>query len=640
MTVNWKKIYPFAIALLVTLLTASGIWERLDKWAQDALFQRSKATSGDIVIIGIDEETLAELGPYNSWDRTVMASALEALTADPDHLPAVTAIDVLYAGTTTPEADARLTEAADKLGNVITATLAKYGEAIRWENGRLVSVSFSSVTDYEEPFRALCDCTVQGHINVMYDTDGVMRHGLLYVEPDGNRVYSMACEAARLFQESRGEKTELPPVDEGGYFYIPYKAGPGGFYDDVSLADLIRGEVPPEYWAGKIVLIGPYAAAMQDAYYTPADRAVPMYGVEIQANIIQSLLDGNFKREAGDLPQLIILFLLCAAVSFALQRLPAAKGFLLCAGLAVLGIAGSLVFYRFGLVTHVVWLVLCLPVLFVMALVWHYVRSVQERQALALEQERINADLSLAARIQASTLPKDNPAFPDRKEFDISASMTPAKEVGGDLYDYYMPDEDHLVLVIADVSGKGVPAALFMMVAKALIHQQAMRHAGPAQILQEVNNEICTQNPEDMFVTAWIGILEISSGKLTAANAGHEYPMLKKAGEHFQLFRDKHGFVIGGMEGMRYREYELQLEPGEKLFVYTDGLAEAVNAEKEMYGTDRAVSTLQSWEDQTPAEIVEGVNRTVKDFVGTEPQFDDLTMLCLAYYGPAPGRDE
>ena len=214
--------------------------------------------------------------------------------------------------------------------------------------------------------------------------------------------------------------------------------------------------------------------------------------------------------------------------------------------------------------------------------------------------------------------------------------MTPAKEVGGDLYDFFMIDDDHLALVIGDVSGKGVPAALFMMVAVSLIHHVCRGEFSPAKVLQTVNGEICARNPEEMFVTVWLGILEISTGRLTAANAGHEYPALKRPGEPFELVKDRHGFVIGGMEGMRYRDYELRLEPGGKLFVYTDGIPEANDASGALFGAERMVAALRDSEDGSPAQVLEGVQSAVAAFVGDAPQFDDLTMLCLQYNGGSP----
>ena len=295
-------LYPIAAALVVTVLVGLGILKRMDRWAQDWLFQRPGLPSGDIVIIGIDEEALELLGPYNTWDRNIVASALEALAADPEKKPAVTAVDILYAGSSSQQADDRLAAAAENLGNVITASMAEFGEKITWENGQGSIGETSAVLGYEEPYEALRSCTTQGHINAMTDVDGVMRHGLLYVEPDGSeesRVYSMAFEAARSYLEQKGQELTAPTVSGQGHFYIPYTARPGGYYDGVSIAGLISGQIPADYWAGKIVLIGPYAPALQDAYFTSIDKGAQMYGAEIQANVIQSLLE---KRIKGKLP--------------------------------------------------------------------------------------------------------------------------------------------------------------------------------------------------------------------------------------------------------------------------------------------------------------------------------------------------
>ena len=260
---------------------------------------------------------------------------------------------------------------------------------------------------------------------------------------------------------------------------------------------------------------------------------------------------------------------------------------------------------------------------------------------ITAERERISTELSLATRIQAAFVPHIFPPFPNRPEFDLYASMDPAKEVGGDFYDFFLIDEDHLGLVMADVSGKGVPAALFMMASKIILQSCAMLGQGPAAILTKTNEAICSNNQEGMFVTVWLGILEISTGKLRAANAGHEYPVLKPADGDFALLKDKHGFVIGGMSGVRYREYELQLTPGVKLFVYTDGVPEASNARNELFGTERMLSALNERADGTPEDILATVRRAVDGFVQEAEQFDDLTMLCLEYKGPqaAPARE-
>lgn len=249
------------------------------------------------------------------------------------------------------------------------------------------------------------------------------------------------------------------------------------------------------------------------------------------------------------------------------------------------------------------------------------------------EKERVGTELALATRIQADTLPNVFPAFPDRKDFDIYATMVPAKEVGGDFYDFFLIDDDHLALVIADVSGKGVPAALFMMISKILVQNFAMTGISPKEVLQKVNTQLYIHNREEMFVTVWLGILDLKTGKLTAANAGHEYPLLKQTNGDFEIVKDKHGFVIGGLECVRYSEYELQMQPGSKLFVYTDGVPEATNAEKELFGLDRLLNVLNNIPDGTPYEIINKIHEELNVFVGDAPQFDDVTMLCVHYLG-------
>ena len=264
-------------------------------------------------------------------------------------------------------------------------------------------------------------------------------------------------------------------------------------------------------------------------------------------------------------------------------------------------------------------------------------RYMKELTAATAEKERISTELSLATRIQADMLPNIFPAFPDRHEFDIYASMTPAKEVGGDFYDFFLVDKDHLAIVIADVSGKGVPAALFMMATKIMIQNIALTGASPREILEMTNNRVCQNNREEMFVTVWLGILDLRTGRITASNAGHEYPLVTGGDGLFSLVQEKHGFVVGGMEGITYREYELTLEKGQELFLYTDGVPEATNAAKEMYGTGRLIEVLNALKsrnrDLKPREVLEKVREDVDRFVGDAPQFDDLTMVCIRYDG-------
>ena len=261
-------------------------------------------------------------------------------------------------------------------------------------------------------------------------------------------------------------------------------------------------------------------------------------------------------------------------------------------------------------------------------------RYLQDMTRITAERERIGTELKLAEQIQASMLPGDFPPFPDRTEFDIYAVMDPAREVGGDFYDFFFIDDDHLCLVMADVSGKGIPGALFMMISKVILQSCAMLGKSAAEILTRTNDALSSGNKVEMFVTVWLGILEVSTGKLIASNAGHEYPVLKRAGERYELLKDKHGFVIGGMEGLTYREYELQLQPGDKLFLYTDGVPEATDSSEQLFGTGRMLDALNRDPDAGPEETLQNVRDAVEAFVKDAEQFDDLTMLCMEYKGP------
>lgn len=259
---------------------------------------------------------------------------------------------------------------------------------------------------------------------------------------------------------------------------------------------------------------------------------------------------------------------------------------------------------------------------------------VNDLTAITAEKEKISTELSIAARIQAHMLPTDFPAFPERGEFDIFASMDPAKEVGGDFYDFFLTDDDHLCMMIADVSGKGVPAALLMMASRILLANIAKMGKSPSEILTAANNAICSNNKDDMFVTVWLGILEISTGRLTAANAGHESPLLRQGGTgEYVIYKDKHGLVLGGMEGISYRQYEIMLSPGSGIFLYTDGVPEATDSKNELFGMERLVSALNVKPDASPEQLLHNVRGAVDGFVKDAEQFDDLTMLCLEYKG-------
>ena len=257
------------------------------------------------------------------------------------------------------------------------------------------------------------------------------------------------------------------------------------------------------------------------------------------------------------------------------------------------------------------------------------VNYIENLTAVTAEREKISAELSFARKIQHDSLPSKFPAFPDRSEFDIYASMKPAKEVGGDFYNFTLIDEDHLAIWIGDVADKGVPAALFMMATNIVIDNRTSMGGTPAQIMEYINANICRHNFEAMFVTIWLGILEISTGRIVCVNAGHEDPVICHKGGEFELFKTKHNIAVGTLPDARFNDYEIVLGKGDKLFIYTDGVPEATNEDNKLFSNDRMVDALNEYRDGTPQEILEGIQKSVNEFVGSRTQFDELTMLCL-----------
>ena len=262
-----------------------------------------------------------------------------------------------------------------------------------------------------------------------------------------------------------------------------------------------------------------------------------------------------------------------------------------------------------------------------LVMIYTFLFSENERTLFSTSKE-----LGLATNIQRHMLPSIFPAFPGRKEFDIYAVMHPAKEVGGDFYDFFLIDETHLCLVMADVSDKGVPAALFMMASKIMVQNYALMGYSPREVLTRVNRQICANNQDEMFVTVWLGVLNLKTGVLTAANAGHERPIIKNPDGHFEVLKDKHGFVVGWMPESVYSEYQIQLQKGAKLFVYTDGVPEARDGSGQ-FGMNRTLQSLVKFEERPVKEISENLLSDLYSFMGNAPQFDDITMLCLEYFG-------
>jgi len=258
---------------------------------------------------------------------------------------------------------------------------------------------------------------------------------------------------------------------------------------------------------------------------------------------------------------------------------------------------------------------------------------IHELASVTAEKERISTELNVAKRIQEGMLPRIFPPFPEKDEFELYASMTPAKEVGGDFYDFFMVDDDHIALVMADVSGKGVPGALFMAISKVLIKNSVQAGNSPGEALEQVNMQLLEGNEAEMFVTVWLAVIDIRTGEGIAANAGHEHPALKKADGDFELVKYRHSPAVATIEGIKFRQHEFKLEPGDRVFIYTDGVTEATNENMELMGDERVVEALNRSKDVPPEELLVSIKNDIDSFAGSAPQFDDITMMIFDYKG-------
>ncbi len=272
------------------------------------------------------------------------------------------------------------------------------------------------------------------------------------------------------------------------------------------------------------------------------------------------------------------------------------------------------------------------------ALMVSIITYTEKQRNLVIETGRMQSELTVARTIQENSIPNIFPAFPERADFDIHASMTPAKEVGGDFYNFFLIDDNRLAFVIGDVSGKGIPAALFMMVTNILITDATQIGGTPGEILTRVNNSICEHNEADMFVTLWLGIYDSRTGKIIASNAGHDDAVVYRNNGEFEFVKTKHGLVVGAMPGVVYKDFEIELGKNDKLFIYTDGVPEATDKDNNMYTMDRMLKALNEHRTESPKDILEGIKESVNEFVGDAPQFDDLTMLCLENTSKANGK--
>lgn len=383
-----KRVGGLLVNLLfaggLTLLAGLGILRESDLTVSDKLYQTRQAADGDIVLVGIDQRAIEEIGPYDRWGREIMAMAVEYLNQSDECRPAAIGLDILYTGESSPEADEWLAEAAGAYGNVVTGCAAVFEDGFVEREEETFSRERFVVRAFEEPYGAMREAAALGHINAMLDTDGRLRHHLLEITlPEGRKIPSMALAAAEKFRAFYGlGPVERPPVDGNGFWYVPFCGGPEDMWESISVADLLAGDIPADYFAGKIVLIGPYAPGLQDSYFTSIDHARAMYGVEYQANAVQALLRGEYVREVKDQVQLAVLFviLFLAFLVFKQRSMKASTA------VWVLFAGGYPLLCKFlfgqGYVLHVLWVPVGVTILYVGCVGANYVRAALERRKI------------------------------------------------------------------------------------------------------------------------------------------------------------------------------------------------------------------------------------------------------------------
>lgn len=374
-------LYCGSVSGLVTSVVGSDPLFALNVRMQDAILQSPRLPDPNIFVVGIDEETLRELGPWNSWTRDRMAQLIETLTADPATAPAVIGIDVSYFSTTQPQYDDALAAAAAKAGNVVVACEAVFADTVRYDPSGNPYISRMEVAQMDYPYPALREVTASGVINTLPDSDGVIRSSIFQLGQGDSTVYSFSYEIYKRYAQKAGLAPTLsPPLDSLGRFPISYSAVSGDYYSGYSFVRVLRGEIPSAAFAGGVVLIGPYATGMMDQYYTPLEKGALMYGVEIHANALQALIEQNFKQTVPVAVQAVLLFAVLFGLYLLLLRLDPRLSTLLIVAMVLLFLAAAVPLYNAGYIISLVYLPVFAAVLYLYRMIYAYFVERMNRQ--------------------------------------------------------------------------------------------------------------------------------------------------------------------------------------------------------------------------------------------------------------------
>jgi serine phosphatase RsbU (regulator of sigma subunit) len=637
------------------------------------LFPRERR-SAPAVIVAIDEESLQRFGQW-PWPRTRIAQLIAGITAakpaavgvdllfpEPDRFsPSAVAQDLQVLSTDVARLLRLLPSNDDALANAIRGHKVVLGIAgLEVPNPRFLRPPGAP------PVRTINapDLNLRrfaGHLPSVAVIDGAaVGRGLLSVEPESSvirrallaglvgdvivpalsiEMLRVATQASLLLVGRGPDQIEIRlgdvavPADADARFWIHY--GPHDPSRFVSAADVIDDRLPAEALEGKLVLVGVSGLGLLDYQTTPLGERVP--GVEIHAQILEQIFDGTYLRRPAALRTLEFVLLCGAALllAFGVSVLGVGASIALygavTAGLVVLGIQG---FALEGVLLDIAWPVVGATLVFGAVMAQALSVADEQRHRLREQAARVSGELESARRIQMGLLPAPRQLFERETRFAIDAYLEPARTVGGDFYDCFMIDADRLFFIVADVSGKGLPASLFMALSKTLLKSAARRVNDVGALMVRANAEVSRENPESLFVTAFAGILDARTGTLEFCNAGHEPPFARRAGVALERIEHRGGPPLCVVENYAYPVERRAVAAGEWICVVTDGVTEAMNVRGELYGAQRLGAVLRAVpKNATPSDVLAAVRADVRAFVGAAVPSDDLTLLCVQWNG-------
>ncbi len=647
-------ITALVVVLGVALLqfVAGGLVGTIDDQLYDyaSRYQGQKQSVGDApyILVEIDDRSIEALGRY-PWPRGRFADLLR-LTQDGG--ADVVGLNIIFAEAADPAGDSALAQAIADAGNVVLASTVVFAPTV----GSAPDASFNArlriAASIIEPLPELAaGAAGVGNIAVVEDGDGSLRRYPPAIIQDGAVYPSLAQAMAGSSAQSTlaGEH-----IDDDGTLLINYGAMSPAAVARISFSDVLDLDADDarRLFEGKTVMVATTYSGGVASAPTPLSVRTPSAYVHLFA--LNTLRSGSYLQTVPTWALFLLGLILIAILGALVPERAPVKLVGGAAALIAILTGGSLVAFFMGSL----FIAPGFPALATVAFVagrgveqwWSTNRDLRKSNEELQEsldtlrrtrsaKEKIEAELNVARDIQFSMLPLVFPPFPERTEFSLHATLEPALQIGGDFYDYFLTDEDHLYICVADVSGKGVPAALFMAVSKALLKSRAAHEPSPANIMTHVNEELAIDNESGMFVTVWIAIVDLRTGGFTYTNAGHNPPYLYKANRELVRLDELHGPIAAAVDGLDYGEGQGQMEKGDMLLLYTDGVPEAMDPDGELYEEDRMIEIIEGAPPSTVKEMVDITAEGVWAFQSTAPQADDVTVVALQYHGASDGSD-